>query len=701
MAQLTFNDDGSIRIPDNLKDEVPDLNKLGKIYGRGRALGKDVIMAGGRKDREFSYEKNKNRDKDKEDEDEDNLNILNYDEKYDEKEYNLGEDTSGFNLYSNGKKLEPLKFSNGKTQEDVVNEVIDLINSGKRAIFIKGVCGTGKSALALNLAKMLGKASIVVPGKALQKQYAEDYSRDKYVLKENHKKLKIKIITGRENHACLYERGCSANENHLPCKIEIKEPNMEKLNQYLKECGKNKSDIVIKDIRRISIAPACPYWSPIIPSEFEPPIGAKKVKYEGLKGINFTIYNRKEGCTYYNQFNSYLDAEAIIFNSAKYKLETLMNRKPATDVEIIDECDEFLDSFSNIRKINLNRFFNALIGISYEDHAINSVLKEIYRHVSEIINDEHIKELAKRNELIPLKETSIATIFSLFLDNPELIDGIDDENYCNEVAEMAFEFANLYGESYVSFSTEEKGIYANVATINLAKKFEELLEKNKVLVFMSGTIHEINVLKDVFGVKDFKIIEAETMNQGTIEVMKTGFEMDCKYENFASRNITRESYLIALDKCLEKAQKPILVHVNSFDDLPTIGEKEFFHLHNLITKEKLLDIQRQDRENKIVQNFKNGETDVLFTTKCNRGVDFPGEQCRSVVFTKYPNPNVNSIFWRMLRRNHPKYYWEFYRDKAKREFLQKIYRGVRSESDHVYLLSPDSRVLDAVGALSN
>ena len=102
-----------------------------------------------------------------------------------------------------------------------------------------------------------------------------------------------------------------------------------------------------------------------------------------------------------------------------------------------------------------------------------------------------------------------------------------------------------------------------------------------------------------------------------------------------------------------------------------------------------------------MQNFKNGETDVLFTTKCNRGVDFPGEQCRSVVFTKYPNPNVNSIFWRMLRRNHPKYYWEFYRDKAKREFLQKIYRGVRSESDHVYLLSPDSRVLDAVGALSN
>ena len=109
-----------------------------------------------------------------------------------------------WSLYENSKSLEPLVFSNGKTQEDVVKEVIKAINEGHKVIFIKGVCGTGKSAIALNIAKELGKASVVVPVKALQKQYEDDYMGKKYLLKENNQKLKIKVITGRANHTCPY-----------------------------------------------------------------------------------------------------------------------------------------------------------------------------------------------------------------------------------------------------------------------------------------------------------------------------------------------------------------------------------------------------------------------------------------------------------------------------------------------------------------
>ena len=66
-----------------------------------------------------------------------------------------------------GEKMEPLKFSNGKTQEDVVNEVMDAIGAGNKIIFIKGVCGSGKSAMALNIAKNFKKSSIIVPIKSL------------------------------------------------------------------------------------------------------------------------------------------------------------------------------------------------------------------------------------------------------------------------------------------------------------------------------------------------------------------------------------------------------------------------------------------------------------------------------------------------------------------------------------------------------
>ena len=37
-----------------------------------------------------------------------------------------------------------------------------------------------------------------------------------------------------------------------------------------------------------------------------------------------------------------------------------MDRKPETAVEIIDECDEFLDTFSNQRTINIERLQNSL-----------------------------------------------------------------------------------------------------------------------------------------------------------------------------------------------------------------------------------------------------------------------------------------------------------------------------------------------------
>ncbi|RLG15299.1 hypothetical protein DRN69_03195 [Candidatus Pacearchaeota archaeon] len=118
-----------------------------------------------------------------------------------------------WSLYENGKFLEPLTFSNDKSQKDVVEEVLNAVKEGHRIIFINGKCGTGKSTIALNIARKLGKASIVVPGKSLQNQYKKDYENDKYLLKDNGEKLKISVITGRKNHKCRF---LEDNENVIP-----------------------------------------------------------------------------------------------------------------------------------------------------------------------------------------------------------------------------------------------------------------------------------------------------------------------------------------------------------------------------------------------------------------------------------------------------------------------------------------------------
>jgi hypothetical protein len=382
-----------------------------------------------------------------------------------------------WNLYEGDKFLEPLKFSNGKTQEDIVKEVLESIKEGHKVIFIHGMCGTGKSAIALNIAKKLGRTSIVVPIKNLQMQYKKDYNGEngKYILKENKEKLKISVITGRNNHKCkflednqnaipkivkevnsklhdIFEgkkeeirdtigNDISADNMNIPCKIEIKEKNWDKIRKYLRQNPRIdvRNFTQISDVKRLPVASVCPYWSPVFPEQYDIKVLEEKYKknYKGLKGKNFVFYQRKEGCPFYEQFNSYINSDVMVFNSMKYQLESALNRKPSTEVEIVDECDEFLDSFSNQRNINVDRLINSLgqIPVIEEDNfnKINEI-KEILRQLK---NDIKVHNLIKTKEIISLKETGIYDLLKIFIKNSEFIEEADEESYVFDVNKTA------------------------------------------------------------------------------------------------------------------------------------------------------------------------------------------------------------------------------------------------------------------------
>ena len=603
-----------------------------------------------------------------------------------------------WSLYNQEEYLEPLVFSNGKSQLDIVKETIKAIKEGHKIIFIKGICGTGKSAIALNIAKELGKTSIVVPVKPLQKQYEEDYTHKLHVLK-NKEKLKISVIDGRNNHKCVFKENCTADNRTLPCTIEIKEENINLIKSYIKQNQfVDPEDFEeLKDVRRKSIAPACPYWSPIICKDwFEHGYvleDANELEYKGLMNKIFTYYKRKDGCGYYKQFISYVNSDVIIFNSRKYELENIMDRKPCTEVEIIDECDEFLDNLSSERRINLDRLSKILANVKNKE--LKELTIEINDLVIRILKDKKILNRVGSGEIVLIKNTKIFELLKYFLDNRKLIDLTEEEtsDYLYSVYETGRSFENFFDETYLTFYRNDyDDMIVELITINLEKKLKEFLDKNKVFVMMSGTIHSEWVLKEVFGIKQFKIIEAETNHRGKITKVKSGLERNFDYK-LLNQYGSREGYLKALSKSIELAEKPALVHVNSFSDLPTREECLKYGI-NLKTREELQEEQKKYKRGELVQMFKNKEIDVLYSTKCTRGVDFPGEMCNSIVFTKYPFSNVSSLFWKVLKKSKPDHYYPFYMDKARRNFLQRIYRGLRSKEDHINLLSPDLRVLD-------
>jgi Rad3-related DNA helicase len=613
-------------------------------------------------------------------------------------------DTEFWSLYENDNPLPTLKFSNGKTQEDVTREIVDLIREGRKVIFLHGVCGTGKSAIALNIARALGSASIVVPVKALQKQYEEDYMGNKYVIKRDGKKMKIAMITGRDNHDSIIEPGKSCADPFLPDTIKITEKNRNKLIEYYRDNPfiSNDTPPSFKRLRRISIAPSNPYWSPILPADIELKqlVDAKKMRYKGMFGKEFIFYHRKKGCSYYDQYLSYFGADVIIFNSAKYLAEVSLERKPQTEVDIIDECDEFLDKFSSNVEINLTRLETSLRTIVAEREETDAHLNKIRQLITLEETNKRVLGIDEK-EVFELKNTKVLDILKMLTQDAELETEIqlDETNYSNEVLKAAKEFHDSANETFLTYRKEEGFLYAKLVTINLSKKFREIVDGNKAIVLMSGTLHSPQVLKHIFGIENFTTVEAETLNQGCIEIFRTGKEFDCRYSNLQAHPDSREKYLEALEEVILKAEKPSLIHVNAYKDLPTNEESFSLRLKELISKDFLLSLQRDDKDGKLVSDFKQKKFDKLFTTKCTRGVDFPGNICRSVIFTKFPNPNVRDTFWEILKKVHPDYYWEFYKDRARREFLQRIYRAVRSKDDHVFILSPDLRVLNSVREL--
>ncbi|HLC72605.1 MAG TPA: helicase C-terminal domain-containing protein [Candidatus Nanoarchaeia archaeon] len=604
-------------------------------------------------------------------------------------------------VYSSDKALlPPLVYSNKKTQESVVDEIEQAIKEGHKIIFVHGKCGSGKSLIGLELARRLGKASVVVPVKYLQKQYEEDYTNKMYLQKDTGEKLKITILTGRNNHQCLYDSQHTADHHLLPCTVEIKKENLQLLDKYLEENPMVDVENFknIDDIRRVSVAAACPFWSPVINKDwFGNDYGlkdAQQVDYEGLRNRQFAYFRRKPGCTYYAQFMSYITADVLVFNSKKYEIEVTMDRKPVTAVEIIDECDEFLDNFSNEKRFNLDILSTKLNSLIQQckDEETKEALLDISDQAQKFLRSTTFDSFLQQEKVFSFKNSQAWELLNTLLQHDKILEYEELEPYIM----IAKYFEHLQEDTYYTYYHDRKN-YRGIllVNVNLEKKFKEFLEKNKVFVLMSGTLHSRKVLETVFGITEFKTITAETKDMGTAKKTFTRLERNFRYKEFEDGRLTKEDYLKALAKCLEVAEKPVLVHVNSYADLPSEEEKQQYNLTSIQSREKLEEQQEKYKQGELLQMFKEGKIPILYSTRCSRGVDFPGDMCRSIVFTKYPYPSMHSLFWKVLKLSRPEHFMDFYFDKARREFLQRVYRGLRFPEDKVTLLSPDMKVLES------
>ena len=541
-------------------------------------------------------------------------------------------------LYSGETLKPPLRYSNGKTQEDIVDEIIEAFESYD-IVALRGGVGTGKSAIAIHVAAEIGngKGIIVVPTKVLEDQYVTDYGGGKFRIVLNGRQIRFTSIMGRSNFRCPFF-SCLASSSILPCTKSL----------TVKDGSK------ITRLRRIDVASRCPHWSPIITGQYLPTYTAELddikdiIEYESVTGKKMIVV--RNPCPYYRQFLSYASRNVILMNSAIWEIDTFMGRKPRTKIEIVDEADAWLDSLTFERQISTKTIQRLIDQYADEDPKIVKELDELLIELTLLLNryDGYTGE--------------VTDDWIGFIDKfTEIFDEIEREA----------NISSLLNIDKVWMTIDAKWERVRFFVPNLKAVFARVRERSaeKVLL-MSATFPPIDVLEDVFGIDDVCFIEGETTFPGTVYLRRTGKEDYVSYDKWQKSEF-RKKYFSCLDEILQKAKRPVLIHVHSKRYLP--ADK---------ADEKLNDrtVLRED-------------FDEAWSTIARRGVDLKGDKCRAICILKHPFSDLSDGMLQAIRlKLGDDAFFRYYRDKADRELIQQVGRAVRSKDDWVEVWSPDLTV---------
>lgn len=562
-----------------------------------------------------------------------------------------------------GGPLPPRRFRNGKTQEDAVDEVIEAFDD-HRIVFLKGGVGSGKSIIGATVAGALGSGAINVPVKALQEQYESDYG-GRLLIDLGRGPLKFGVLKGRDNFDCRFasrelgfERRCSSRD--LPCTTPL---------------GGGTP--------RWKIARKCEYWSPVYSSPvraLQKEGGCTVFTYDTPEGRQH-FHRRVGGCPYYDQNRHYLEADILLYNNSKWHADTNMGKKPLAGVEVFDEGDLFLDGL-NLHTPITRRMISTFLreAESAQAELQGSGRSGEGREVAE--QAERVEELFRR--FTGTGRPSGPRSFEggaeeLTSELHQLLKALDTD-FARDLASR-LELLLKYRE-VASFQVERGKADFFVAEPSVM--LEDMLERSSGrILFMSATFHRESVLREVFGIEDYAMVEGETTIPGRVYRRRAGGERWVNWKKWQGREF-REGYWSTLKDILGRAERPTLVQVHSYQYLP-----EGDGYGGIPSRGEL----RESDQEESYQYFRGGGREVLFSTKTDRGVDLPGDSCRSIVMLKHPFPSLKDpVLMAMRRKLGEKAFWSYYSDLARREMLQQVGRGLRSAGDWVEVWSPDLKL---------
>jgi len=442
-------------------------------------------------------------------------------------------------------------------------------------------------------------------------------------------------------------------------------------------------------------------------------------------------------CEYYKQFYSYVDADIIVMNSAKWQLETRIGRKPLTDVEVYDEGDYFLDSQAS--EIEFLR--SAIDRIVPPDNKMQRMKTRALEIFDLSLKDIKAKTEQQRkvsdDRINIIDAKAYKGLFTAMTETlSELIKSIEDDERIEEKITDISTIIRHIDKASISYR-EGKREESKILKIyipypdNILKELFDLSSKN--IIITSGTMHSSYVLSGLFGINaDNYIVEflqgrKENPGKLTMAKPKDGL-VRVTYSQWENSPQFREWYNKTLNYILDQLKinidkrtgKPgegkviVLTPAKKYAD-PIKNRPDVHVDFSKSTEEDDMSIKinttLSDYMNKTVEDVRkikdddiNIDGDVLRTnkqiivsTRMIRGADLRDDKCRAIVMTKWPYPDISAGYNQALKKRFgDAIFGKIMSDKAEREAIQYVSRGLRHDLDWMIFGSPDDMAYNNV-----
>lgn len=441
-------------------------------------------------------------------------------------------------------------------------------------------------------------------------------------------------------------------------------------------------------------------------------------------------------CPYYKQFYAYTQADCIVMNDAKWEIETMIGRKPKVNIEVVDEGDYWLDNRS--MSLEFSRFMIDRM------MPVTNRMQEMKRNTLFLFDTafQNIKKkLAEPTKDMKEKGVNIISskdyrelfihIMNMILEYKKSVE--EDDSILQKMIDLSIVLRYI---DKASISIEE-GKKDDIKIIKVFIPYpdnilKELFKKSSGnIIITSGTMHSNFVLSNLFGINNdnyiIDFIEGRKENPGKLKCIKPKQFLRVNYTNWQNP-MFRSAYNGLLNYILDNLK----IKIDQITGKP--GEGRILVLtpakkytEGIVNRpDVFVDFAKSKNDDSIKPSINTTLTDfmeksiedvrkikptdieidgdvlrtnqqIIVSTRMIRGADLKDDLCRAVVMTKWPMGDISAGYNQALKvRFGDKIFWSIMRDKAERESIQYVSRGLRHDWDWTFFSTPDEDAFNRV-----